>query len=120
MCRGGTNSNNLEGACPVERKSLFENFVIDAFAQSLSSCGGCVVDPYPASSDVFGSAQEGVRQSGVAPVYAGHCEGVLFANELVGPLLPFTSEVAIGEMVAVKALMSSAVGAVEDGEGEAR
>ena len=45
------------------------------------------------------------------PVDAGHCEGVLFA---------FTSEVAIGEMVAVNALMSSAVGAVEDGEGEAR
>ena len=61
MCRGGTNHNDLEGACPVERKFLFENFVIDAFAKSLSGCGGCVVDPYPASSDVFGSAQEGVR-----------------------------------------------------------
>ena len=45
---------------------------------------------------------------------------MLFADELVGPLLPFTSEVAIGEMVAVKTLVSSAVGAVEDGEGEAR
>ena len=45
---------------------------------------------------------------------------MLFADELVGPLLLFTSEVAIGEMVAVKALVSSAVGAVEDGEGEAR
>ena len=45
---------------------------------------------------------------------------MLFADELVGPLLPFTSEVAIGEMVAVEALVSSAVGAVEDGEGEAR
>ena len=53
-------------------------------------------------------------------VNAGHCEGVLFANELLGPLLSFTSEVAIGEMVAVKALMSSVVGAVEDDEGEAR
>ena len=51
------------------------------------------------------------------PVNAGHCEGVLFANELVGPLLSFTSEVAIGEMVAVKALMSSAVGAVENDKG---
>ena len=60
-CRGGTNSNNLGGACPVERKFLFESFVIGAFAKSLSGCSGCVVDPYPASSDVFGSAQEGVR-----------------------------------------------------------
>ena len=51
------------------------------------------------------------------PVDAGHCEGVLFADELVGPLLPFTSEVAIGEMVAVKALVSSAVGAVEAARG---
>ena len=45
---------------------------------------------------------------------------MLFADELVGPLLPFTSAVAIGEMVTVKALASSTVGAVEDGEGEAR
>ena len=51
------------------------------------------------------------------PVDAGDCEGVLLANELVGSLLPFTSEVAIGEMVAVKALVDSTVGAVEDGEG---
>ena len=56
VCRGGINSNTLEGACPVERKFLFENFVIGAFAKSLSGCGGCVVDPYPVSSDVFGSA----------------------------------------------------------------
>ena len=35
-------------------------------------------------------------------------------------LLSFSGEVAIGEMVAVKALMGSAVGAIEDGEREAR
>ena len=45
---------------------------------------------------------------------------MLFANELVSSLLSFTGEIAIGEMVAVKALMDSAVGAVGDGEGEAR
>ena len=45
---------------------------------------------------------------------------MLFANELVGSLLPFTGEIVIGEMVAVKPLVGSAVGAVEDGEGEAR
>ena len=38
----------------------------------------------------------------------------------VGSLLPFTSEIAIGEMVAVKTLVGSAVRVVEDGEGEAR
>ena len=120
MCRGGTNSDDFEGACPVERKFLFEDFVIGAFAQSLSRCDGCVLHPYPASSNVFGSAQERVREGGVAPVDAGNCEGVLFANELVGSLLSFTGEIAIGEMVVVKALVSSAGGAVEDGEGELR
>ena len=45
---------------------------------------------------------------------------MLLANEVVGSLLPFTGEIAIGEMVAVKAVVGSAVGAVEDGEGEAR
>ena len=120
MCRGGTNSDDFEGACPVKRKFLFEDFVIGAFAQSLSSCGDCAVCSYPASSYVLGSVQKRVREGGVAPVDASNCEGVLFAHELVGSLLSFTGEVAIGEMVAVKALVGSAVGAIEDGEGETR
>ena len=32
VCRGGINSEDFEGACPVERKLLFEDFVIGAFA----------------------------------------------------------------------------------------
>ena len=120
MCRGGTNSDDFEGACPVEIKCFFEDFVIGAFAQFLSGCGGCAVYSYLASSNVFGSAQERVREGGVAPVDAGDCEGVLFANELVGSLLSFTGEIAKGGMVAIKALVGSAVGAVEDGPGEAR
>ena len=63
------------------------------------------------------SASERVE---LRPLMRATVRAVLFANELVGPLLPFTGEVAIGEMVAVKALVGSAVGAVEDGEGEAR
>ena len=39
---------------------------------------------------------------------------MLFPHELVGALLSFSGKVAIGEMVAVEALMGSAVGAVED------
>ena len=35
-------------------------------------------------------------------------------------LLPFSGKVAIGEMVGVKALMGSIVGAIKDGEGGAR
>ena len=45
---------------------------------------------------------------------------MLFTHELVDVLLPFSGKVTIGEMVEVEALMDSAVGAVEDGEGEAR
>ena len=41
-------------------------------------------------------------------------------HELVGALLPFSGKVAIGEIVAVETLMGSTVGAIEDGEGEAR
>ena len=41
-------------------------------------------------------------------------------HELVAALLPFSDKVAIGEMVAVKALMGSTVGAINDGEGGAR
>ena len=42
---------------------------------------------------------------------------MLFTQELVGALSSFSGKVAISEMVAVKALMGSAVGAIEDGEG---
>ena len=84
MCWGGTNSDDFKGACPVERKFLFDDFVTGAFAQSLLGCGGCAVYPYPAASYVFGSAEERVREGRVSPVYASNCKGVLFAHELVG------------------------------------
>ena len=81
--------------------------------------GSGVVHPYPAASHIFGASKERVRESRVSPVYTSDCEGVLFSHELVGALLPFSGKVAIGEMVAVEALMGSAVGAVENGEREA-
>ena len=37
-------------------------------------------------------------------------------HELVGTMFPFSGKVAIGEMVAVKALIGSTVGAIEGGE----
>ena len=37
-------------------------------------------------------------------------------DELVGALLPFSDKVAIGETVAVKALVGSTLGAIKDGE----
>ena len=116
---GGANSDNFKGGRPVEREFLLENLVIDAFAHSLAYSGSGVVHPYPAASHIFGASKERVRESRVSPVYTSDCEGVLFSHELVGALLPFSGKVAIGEMVAVEALMGSAVGAVENGEREA-
>ena len=116
--RGGANSDNSEGARPVEREFIFQNFVIDAFAHSLSYSGSDVVYPYPAASHVFGVPKERVREGRVSPVYTSDCESVLFPHELIGALLPFSGKVAIGEMVAVEALIGSAVGAVEGGEKE--
>ena len=60
------------------------------------------------------------REVIVPPDYRSDCEGVLFAYELVGALLPFSGRVVIGEIVTIAALTGSAVRAVEDGEGEAR
>ena len=45
---GGTNSDGFEGTCLAERTFLVENFVIGAFARSLSDGGSVVVYPYPA------------------------------------------------------------------------
>ena len=40
---------------------------------------------------------------GVASVDAGNCEGVLFSSEFIGALLAVASEVAVGELVTIKA-----------------
>ena len=45
---------------------------------------------------------------------------MLFTHELVVTFLPFSGKIAVGEMVAVVSLTGSAVGAVENGEREAR
>ena len=45
---------------------------------------------------------------------------MLFTHELAGTLLPLSVKVAIGEMIALKALMRSAVEANEDGDGGVR
>ena len=45
---------------------------------------------------------------------------MLFVYELVGAMFPFSGMVAVGEMVAVEALMGSIVVAIEGDEREAR
>ena len=61
-----------------------------------------------------------VREGRVPSVYTSDCKGVLLMHELAGALLPFSDKVAIGEMLVVKALMGSTVGAIKDGEGGAQ
>ena len=102
------------------RESSFLRACIGAFAQSLSDGGGGVVYPYLATDCVLGTTEKRIRGDRVPPVYRSDCEGVLFTHELVGVLLLFSGKVTIGEMVTVEALMGSAVGAIEDGEGEAQ
>ena len=113
---GGTHSDVFEGACPVERKLLLKNFVI---VESLSDDGSGAVGQNPTNGHVFGATEKRVREGRNPPVYTGDCEGVLFAYELLGTLLPFTCKVVIGEVVAVEALIGSTIVAIEDGEGGA-
>ena len=58
---------------------------------------------------MFGSAEVGVREGGVVTVNASDRQGVLFAHEFVCSSLSLAGEVAVGELVAVKALMSTTV-----------
>ena len=83
----------------------------------MADSGGGVVDPYPSASRVFRAAEEGIGESGIAPVYPSNGEGVLFSHKFVGPLLTLASEVAIGELVAVEVLMGITVRSIKDGEG---
>ena len=75
----------------------------------MSESGGSGLHLNPPASCVFGATEKGVIERGVTPVYPGDCESVLFTHEFVGALLVLASKVATGEMVAVEALMSTAV-----------
>ena len=65
-------------------------------------------------------AEEGIGEGGIAPVNPGDGEGVLYSQNFVCSLLTFAGKVAIGELVAVKVLVHTAIRSVEDGEREAR
>ena len=86
----------------------------------MADSGGGTVDPYPSASRVFGTAEESIGQSGIAPVYPSNGEGVLFSHKFVGALLTLASEIAIGELIAVEVLMGTTVRSIKDGERKAR
>ena len=116
----GANNDDFQGVSPVEREFLFEGFVIGAFAQSLWDCGGCVVYHTQPSARYLGRRRSASESVELRPFRRATVKACLFTHKLVGTLLPFSGEIAIGEMLAVKAMVGSAVGAIEDGEGEAR
>ena len=84
----------------------------------MADSGGGNVDPYPSASRVFGVTEKSIGESGVAPIDPSNGEGVLFSHSFIGALLG--NEVAIGELIAVGALMDTTVRSFEDGEGGAR
>ena len=116
----GPTATILKG--PVQLRDSFSLITLlsTPLCKSLSYGGVGVVYPYPTAGPIFGAAKKRNREGRVLSVYTSNCESVMFAHKLVCVLLSFTGEVAIGEVVPVKALVASAVGAVEDGEGEAR
>ena len=107
--RTGTDGEYSKGAGPVEREFLFKDFIVGLFPRSLSDGGGGVIDPDPSTRYIFGAAEEGVREGGVATVNAGDRQSVLLAHEFICSLLSVAGEVAVGELVAVKALVSTTV-----------
>ena len=82
--------------------------------------GGGIVDPYPSASHVFGATEESIGESGVAPIDPSNGEGVVFVHDFIRASLSVASEVAVGELIAIEALMATSVRSVEDGEREAR
>ena len=86
----------------------------------MTDSGGGIVNPYPSASCVFGASEKSIEESGVAPIYPSNSEGVLFSHNFIDALLAFASEVAIGELIAVEALMGTTARSIKDGEGKAR
>ena len=86
----------------------------------MADSGGGIVDPYPSASHVFGATEKSIGESGVAPIHPSNGEGVLFAHDFISASLSVASEVAVGELIAIEALMATPVRSFEDGERKAR
>ena len=83
----------------------------------MADSGGGIVDQYSSASRVFGTAEEGIGESGISPVYTSNGEGVLFSHKFIGTVLAFASEVTIGELIAVEFLVDTTERSFKDGEG---
>ena len=86
----------------------------------MTESGGGSVDPYPAAGRVFGATEKSIGESRVAPIHPSNGENVLLSHNFISASLSVASEVAIGELIGVEALMGTTVRSIKDGEGEAR
>ena len=86
----------------------------------MADSGGGIVYPDPSTSRVLGAAEKDIGEGGIAPANPSDVEGVLFLHKFVCSLLALAGKVAIDELVAVKALVDTAIRSVEDGERETR
>ena len=86
----------------------------------MADSGGGIVDPHPSASHVFGATEESIGEGGDAPIDSSNGEGVLFVPDFISASLTVAGEVAVGELIAIEALMATPVRSVEDGEREAR
>ena len=86
----------------------------------MADSGGGIVDPCLSASRVFEATEKSIGESGVASIDPSNGEDVLFSHNFIGALLSVTSEVAIGELIAIEALMGTTVRSIKDGEGKAR
>ena len=64
--------------------------------------------------------EKSIGESGVAPIDPSNSEGVLFVHTSIRALLSIAREVAIGELIAIEALMGTTVRSISDGEGVPR
>lgn len=101
------------------RRVSLKNPIVSAFPQPLPDGGGGVVRLNPPTRHVQGATEGEVRGNGVAPIYAGDSEGVLFSHKYVGALLALASSVAVEEPILVEALVSTTVCLIENGKGKA-
>ena len=86
----------------------------------MGDSGGGIVDPYPSASRVFGATEKSIGESGVAPIDSSNGEGVLFAHTSIRAVLSVAREIAIGELIAIEALMGTTLQSIHNCNGEPR
>ena len=75
----------------------------------MSESGGGIVDLNPSTRYIFRAMEESIGEGRISAIDSSNGEGRLFSHKVVSALPGLMGEVAIGELVAVEALMSTTV-----------